>query len=172
MIYVALGANMDATFEGQPTPPHRSFHKAIDVLRTRGVHTNTVSSLWKSPAWPDPSAQPPYLNAVIEIETKLAPQKLLQVLKTVEREFGRKPSVRNAPRPLDLDILDYRREVLETRTLILPHPRMCERSFVLFPLQEIASNWADPIKNRTIADWIARLDLADVAPLERLSPVI
>lgn len=131
-----------------------------------------MSGVWESPAWPDPHAQPPYKNAVIEVQTDKEPEALLQVLKTFEYAFGRREDVRNAPRPLDLDILDYNGALWDRPGLKLPHPRMCERAFVLLPLSEIAPIWKDPIENRAIYEWIARLELSDIKPLKRLGKIL
>ncbi len=79
-----------------------------------------------------------FLNGVLEIETKLSPDKLLQTLKTIERKLARIKTVKNGPRTIDLDILLYEDKVIKTSKLIIPHPRMHERSFVIKPLKEIA----------------------------------
>ena len=173
MIFIALGANQSATYHGETLNPKQTFLCVIEVLNASDIKVVGVSGLWQSPAWPDPDAQPSYKNAVITVETALSPAKLLVFLKNLEQEFGRKPvarkpMARNAPRPLDLDIIDYNGEILNTDSLTLPHPRMYERGFVLFPMQEIAPNWHDPIKNRAIMDWIARLSLSDTYGLECL----
>ncbi len=168
MVFVALGANQHAHYHGQELTPEHTFLRVFDFFAKNKIKVLKVSGLWESPAWPDPLAQPAYKNAVVQVETMLSPLDLLAFLKRTEEEFGRKPTVRNAPRPLDLDILDYQDRVLDTQILTLPHPRMCERGFVLFPLQEITPNWIDPIKNRAILDWIARLPLSDVEPLKRI----
>ncbi len=168
MIYIALGANQSAQYKGKTFIPKQSFIKVIDVLHSCEVETINVSGLWESPAWPDPDAQPAYKNAVVRVKTRKTPLQLLSCLQKIERDFGRKPLARNAPRPLDLDILDYDGQILTSRKLYLPHPRMCQRGFVLLPLQELNANWHDPIKNRTIMDWIARLHLSDVEGLKYL----
>lgn len=166
MIYIALGTNQSAHLNGIEIPPRSIFAFVLPLLQQQAIRWKRYSNLWQSPAWPDPDLQPPYYNAVVEIETKLEPEALLKVLKQLEVEFGRKPSARNAPRPLDLDILDYNGLVSTTAKLQLPHPRMLERSFVLFPLQEIAPHWRDPIKNRTVSEWTAQLKLEDVEHLQ------
>ncbi len=84
--------------------------------------------------------QPPFLNAVVAGTTKLAPHALLALLKQIEHACGRRPGLRYGPRPLDLDILLYGDQALNTDDLIIPHPRMHERDFVLRPLAEIAPN--------------------------------
>ena len=82
--------------------------------------------------------------------------------------MGRARSVKNAARTLDLDLLDYKGQITNEAMIILPHPRMLSREFVLFPLSEIAPDWTDPKKKRAIQDWIARLPLSSVAPLQRV----
>jgi 2-amino-4-hydroxy-6-hydroxymethyldihydropteridine diphosphokinase len=85
-----------------------------------------------------------YINAVIEIETELTPYGLLHVCQAIEQEFGRERPYSNAPRTLDLDILSFEGVIQNETELILPHPRIIERSFVLLPLLEIAPNFFLP----------------------------
>ena len=85
-----------------------------------------------------------YINAVIEIETELSPHGLLHVCQTIEQEFGRERPYANAPRTLDLDILSFEGVTQNETELILPHPRIIERSFVLLPLLEIAPDFFLP----------------------------
>lgn len=171
-IYIALGANQSAQYNGGTVSPAETFLLAIVQLQQSGVDLVGASNLWQSPAWPDPNAQPSYINAVIKVRTELEPIELLALLKSTEAAFGRMDAERNAPRPLDLDILDYNGQVLENKALILPHSRMLDRPFVLFPLAEVAPSWTDPIKKRAISEWIARLKLADVAPMQRLGVLL
>jgi 2-amino-4-hydroxy-6-hydroxymethyldihydropteridine diphosphokinase len=116
-------------------------------------HLKTVSSLYESPAWPDPS-DPPFVNAVAEIETDMGPEALLAALHAIEAGFGRRRSLRNAPRTLDLDLLAYHDEVRAGAGggLVLPHPRIAERAFVLVPLAEIAPGWLCPVTGETALD--------------------
>ncbi len=102
-----------------------------------------VSDFYQSRAWPDPS-DPPFVNAVARVETAKAPTELLSLLKQMEILFGRSSTQQNAPRPLDLDLLDYEGRV-QTGPPDLPHPRMHERGFVLIPLSEIAPAWRHPV---------------------------
>lgn len=169
---MALGANQKSNFDGRLNKPIQTFQLVFSELKHLGIHVSKVSGLWESPAWPDPKAQPAYNNAVIEIESDLKPIDLLKVLKDLEYAFGRREGERNVPRPLDLDILDYNGEIIDGPRLKLPHPRMCDRPFVLFPLSEIASHWFDPIKSRAIQDWVARLKYTEVNLLKRLGKIL
>lgn len=170
-IYVALGANQQSKFGGISNEPIETFRLVFKELGRLAVDVRKVSGLWESPAWPDPDAQPAYNNAVIEVQTDQKPLDLLHTLKTLEYAFGRREGQRNAARPLDLDIVDYHGETLDSPRLTLPHPRMYDRPFVLFPLFEIAPQWFDPKKNRTIENWIARLEYNDVNSLKRLGNI-
>ncbi|MCX5648873.1 MAG: 2-amino-4-hydroxy-6-hydroxymethyldihydropteridine diphosphokinase, partial [Planctomycetota bacterium] len=93
-----------------------------------------------------------------EIETDLAPETLLEELKRVERALGRRPGPRWGPREIDLDILLCGDTMFETGTLVIPHPRMRERRFVLEPLAEIAPDARDPVTGRTVRELFALLD--------------
>ena len=108
--------------------------------------------------------QPDFINAVAQIETTLAPRALLAALLNIEHRHGRERSFRNAPRTLDLDLLLYGNAHFHEDGLTLPHPRMCERGFVLFPLLEIAPDTMGPGRGRA-ADWLARCDDQSVTPL-------
>ena len=81
-----------------------------------------------------------FVNAVISLETNSSAQRLLTICQEVEAQFGRERPFTNAPRTLDLDILSYGQDVVQTDTLTIPHPRMTQRAFVLIPLLEIAPN--------------------------------
>jgi 2-amino-4-hydroxy-6-hydroxymethyldihydropteridine diphosphokinase len=93
--------------------------------------------------------QPDFVNAVVRIRTPLAPRELLDRVKEIERVLGRTPSFRNGPRVIDIDLLDVRSEVLRSRELVLPHPRMHRRRFVLEPLAEIAPRWRHPVSKKS-----------------------
>ena len=108
--------------------------------------------------------QPDFVNAVAQIETGLAPRALLAALLDIEHRHGRERSFRNAPRTLDLDLLLYGAAHFHEDGLTLPHPRMSERGFVLFPLLEIAPDALIPGRGRA-ADWVARCGDQHVSPL-------
>ena len=155
MILIALGANLPS-FAG---PPAATLDEAIKDLAQHGVDPVARSRFYVTPAWPDPQ-DPAFVNAVMQVETALTPEALLARLHAIEARFGRERSVRNGPRVLDLDILDYN-ELTQVGPPTLPHPRMEQRGFVLVPLAEVAPRWRHPVSGRSVADLIADLSAAD-----------
>lgn len=127
--WIGLGASL-----GDRLATLRTALSAIGALP--GTRVQRVSSLYGSA--PVDAGGPDYLNAVAQLETTLAPHALLAQLQAIEQAAGRERPYRNAPRTLDLDILLYGDQVIDTPTLTVPHPRMPERAFVLRPLAELA----------------------------------
>ncbi len=150
---VALGANLG----------DRSGAIRAAVARIGGLgRVVAVSPLYETPAWPDP-AGPAYLNGALVLATALEPEALLRVLLAIEDDLGRERSVPNAPRTIDLDLLLVDDLVRSTPDLVLPHPRMHERAFVLVPLAAVAPDWVHPLLRKTVADLLGGFDCGEVA---------
>ena len=150
LAYVGLGANL-----GERETALRSALAAIG--RLPGTCVMRVSPLYGSA--PVDAGGPDYLNAVAELTTTLAPQALLEALQAIERGAGRERPYRNAPRTLDLDILWFGGQVIDSPALTVPHPRMAERAFVLRPLADLAPD-------RVEAAWLQAVASQDIQRLE------
>jgi 2-amino-4-hydroxy-6-hydroxymethyldihydropteridine diphosphokinase len=160
--YIALGSNLAGRF----ADPAAAVEAAMRTLERSDIKVIARSRLYRSIAWPDP-ADPEFINAVAAIQTDLPPADLLDRLHATEAEFGRVRRFPNAPRPLDLDIIDYDGLTSAPGAApILPHPRMADRAFVLLPLAEIAPDWRHPMTGAGIADLVRALpDPTGVTPL-------
>lgn len=130
LAYVALGSNLG--------DPQQQVTDAMDALgRFPGTRLVARSSLYLTPPW-GVLDQPAFVNAVVMLDTLLAPHQLLDALLDVESTAGRIRAERNGPRVLDLDVLHVEGVQLDDARLTLPHPRLAERAFVLLPLNDIA----------------------------------
>ena len=162
MILIGIGGNLTTPQFG---PPLDTLAAALVVLEARDIGIATRSAWYRSEPVPR-SDQPWFINAVASLTTGLSARDLLAVLQTVEGQFGRVRGQRNAVRTLDLDLLDYHGEVTETISLVLPHPRLHQRRFVLTPLAEIAPDWRHPLSGFTAEQLLSQL--AAEQPVERL----
>ena len=136
--YIALGSNLGER--------RNTILRAIDMCKEKGIAVINVSSLIEA----DPAGGPPqekFINGVMEVETDRSPQELLSILLEIEKSLGRVRSIKNGPRTIDLDILLYDEINLESEELVIPHPRMLERDFVMKPLEEIAPHKMRKIRN-------------------------
>lgn len=106
--------------------------------------------------------QPKFLNQVLEIDTCLSPLSLLAYLKRIETDLGRTPTFHFGPRLIDIDILLYGDQVIELADLVVPHPQMHERAFVLIPLAELAPNACHPTLGQTIGQLLTQVDTSGV----------
>jgi len=154
MIYIALGANLPSEYGA----PAQTLSKACDALIKAGVKIVSRSSIWVTAPVPFDPDIPYYHNAVIAVETAMPAEALLDLMLSIEADFGRVRSVKNAPRLLDLDLIAYHDEVIKHgEKLIVPHPRMHERSFVLKPLSEVNNKWLHPVFGEDISSLINKL---------------
>ncbi|MGA2149443.1 MAG: 2-amino-4-hydroxy-6-hydroxymethyldihydropteridine diphosphokinase [Bryobacteraceae bacterium] len=153
LIYLSLGSNIG----------NREDHlrAAVERLGPAGVRVLRASPLYETEPV-DYTAQPWFLNQVVEAETELFPLQLLKVTQRIERELGRVRSVPKGPRTVDIDILFYGRAVVHTERLEIPHPRLAERRFVLAPLADLAPDLRHPVTKRTAREMLAAAPEAQV----------
>lgn len=151
-IYLALGSNLE--------------NRLANLREAVGSFTPQMAVRRKSPVYETQpwgyADQPAFLNQVIQVETYLEPQALLGHLKRLETALGRKPNFRNGPRLIDMDILFYDDLILDMAELVIPHPRLHERAFVLAPLADLAPELVHPVLNKSMSDLLAGLNLKDI----------
>jgi len=159
--YLALGSNLGNKF--------KNIHIALSELEKNSIRVTNVSSYYFSKSWPNP-LMPSFINIVIKIETILTPLELLKICNFIELKLGRVRSKKNDPRTCDIDIIDYDKKVLNINKhkLIVPHPRMTERNFVLLPLFEIARGWIHPKSKISIVNLINSLPIKDLRSIKQM----
>ncbi|MBL1429997.1 MAG: 2-amino-4-hydroxy-6-hydroxymethyldihydropteridine diphosphokinase [Robiginitomaculum sp.] len=154
--YIAFGANVPSCI-GSPDETIMAAMQSLDCVDIQFIRS---SSLWTSPAWPDPS-EPEFTNAVALFMSHLSPLRFINKLLKCEVDFGRMRRLKNAPRTIDVDLISYGQEISSTTRVQLPHPRAHERAFVLLPLQEIAPKWHLPGTGLAVSELLAELNPND-----------
>jgi 2-amino-4-hydroxy-6-hydroxymethyldihydropteridine diphosphokinase len=150
IIYVALGSNMGDREE-------RVLH-AVHKMRSF-ANVKKISTLGETDAEGPNKGQPKFINAVVELDTAYEPEEVLGELLRIEEELGRDISEKgkNAPREIDLDLIVYGDQVVNTERLQIPHPKMTERQFVIAPLAELNPKWIHPITGESIQTLLKKL---------------
>lgn len=181
--FVALGSNQSSSAGG----PLQTVMQAIENMRIAGFVIRCTSHLYTTLAIPA-GTSPNFINAVVEIEADLTPEVILERLHDIESELGRERTVRWGARTVDLDLLAVGEEIrpdLETHNqwrilpmseqirrapeqLILPHPRLQDRAFVLVPFADIAPNWVHPVLRQTVSQMLDALSEDDKKAVKRV----
>lgn len=146
-VAIALGSNLGDR--------HTSLRAALDQLRP--LLQSMRASSFHETAPVGVGDQPMFLNAAVVGETRLPAHDVLRALLDIEARLGRERPYPGAPRTLDLDLILYGGEVIDSPELVVPHPRFRQRRFVLEPLSEIAADWRDPITGRTVSELLLTL---------------
>lgn len=124
---------------------------SIKKMREMGIVIKNESSMYETEPW-GVKDQPKFINMVVEAETDLSPKELLETLKKIEKDMGRKDTTKWGPRIIDLDILFYNDKVIDLEDLKIPHPLLHKREFVLMPLSEIAGKKIHPLLNKRVSE--------------------
>ncbi len=164
MIYLNIGSNLPSNEGGRK----KNIIKAIDYLKELKLNLIRISNFYETPSYPDKS-HPKFLNLCIKLETNLKPLIFLNKIKEIELKLGRKRLKKNEPRTCDIDIIDYNGKIIENPDLIIPHPKLHLRNFVIYPLKEIEPNWKHPIFNKKIDIFFLELDKNSHKEITRLS---
>tara|TARA_B100001750_G_C15421853_1_gene553385 strand:+ start:393 stop:905 length:513 start_codon:yes stop_codon:yes gene_type:complete len=156
MIILSLGSNLSSSFGDR----FENIDLAIKYLLNKQIKLIKRSSFYETPSYPN-KKDPKFINAVIEVESKLKPEILAGFLLDAESSLERIRNVKNQPRTCDIDIIDYNGKNLsfdhKNCSFVVPHIRLGERNFVLYPLKEIIPNWVHPISNVHIDTLIKNL---------------
>ncbi|MEO5373324.1 MAG: 2-amino-4-hydroxy-6-hydroxymethyldihydropteridine diphosphokinase [Alphaproteobacteria bacterium] len=159
MILIGIGANLAGRFGS----PRATCEAALTALAGAGTEVEIVArSRWWRTAPVPASDQPWFINGVAAIATPLDPDALLALLHDIERDLGRVRSIPNAARVIDLDLLAYH-DIVRDGPAQIPHPRLHERAFVLFPLMDITTDWRHPTLGVPVSELVARLSPTQVA---------
>ena len=159
--YLAIGSNLGNKINNIEIAKFELEKYKIKILKT--------SSNYISDSWPDPS-KPKYINIILKVKTSLKPIELLRICNLIEVKLGRIRSKKNAPRTCDIDIIDYENKLLNKKNskLILPHPRMIKRNFVLLPLFEVNKSWKHPKLKINIVNLINSLPTKELRSIKRI----
>ena len=160
-VYLAIGSNLGNKINNIELAKLELEKYRIKILKS--------SSNYISESWPD-ITKPKYINIVIKIKTSLGCVELLKICNKVEFKLGRVRQEINAPRTCDIDIIDYNKKITHQKNnrLILPHPRMCKRNFVLLPLFEIEKTWKHPKSRINIVNLISSLPVKDLRSIKQI----
>ena len=159
--YLAIGSNLGNKISNIEITKVELEKYKIKIIKS--------SSNYISESWPNPS-MPNYINIVIKIKTSLAPLELLKICNLIELKLGRVRGKKNAPRTCDIDIIDYDKKILNEKNsqLILPHPQMSKRNFVLLPLFEVDKSWKHPQSKINIVNLINSLPVKDLRSIKQI----
>ena len=157
-VYLGIGSNLGNR--------RRNIEKAKFKLIQNNIKITQLSNFYESLSWPN-SKNPKFLNIVLKVLTNLTPLELLKICKEIETYLGRKKGAKNSPRECDIDILDYQNLKIREK-VILPHPRMHTRNFVLLPLFELNKAWKHPISKHDIKKLILLLPKRDIRSIKQI----
>ena len=157
-IYLGIGSNLGNK--------KRNIENAKLNLLKNNISILESSSYYESLSWPN-QKNPKFLNIVIKIKTNFTPLELIKKCKEIEIKLGRKKTPKNSPRVCDIDIIDFKNQKMKN-DLILPHPRMHIRNFVLLPLFEIDKDWKHPVLKLNIKKLISSLSNSDIRSIKQI----
>jgi 2-amino-4-hydroxy-6-hydroxymethyldihydropteridine diphosphokinase len=152
IVYLALGTNLGNRL--------LNLNTAISSL-TPQMNLKNKSPVYETPPWGF-ADQPAFLNQVVMVETYEGPERLLKHLKRLETALGRVPNFQNGPRLIDIDILFYDDLVLDTAPLVIPHPRLHERAFVLVPLADLMPDLVHPVLHKSVHELLRAVSTEEV----------
>ena len=157
-IYLGVGSNLGNKKKNIEKTKFKLIRNNINIL--------DISSYYESLSWPNPN-KPKFLNIILKVKADYTAFELIKICKNIENQMGRKKTAKNAPRTCDIDIIDFRNKRISDG-LILPHPRMHTRNFVLLPLFEIDKNWIHPVLKLNIKKLLLSLPNSDIRSIKQI----
>ena len=157
-IFLGIGSNLGNRI--------LNIEKAKSLLLENNIKFISLSNYYETPSWPDPK-KPKFINIVLKVTCRYKPQEMINLCKIIEAKLGRRKSTKNSPRVCDIYIIDFEGLILKDK-LFLPHEKMHERNFVLFPLFEIEKEWVHPIKKVNIKKLIFSLPNKDIRSIKKI----
>ena len=154
MIFLGIGSNLESKFGNR----FSNIKRALKLIEYEKIKIKKISNFYETPSYPN-KKNPNFINIVIQIDFQYKPEDLLKKISIIEKKMERIRSVKNEPRTCDIDIIDFNGEIFNKKNIVLPHPKLHERNFVLFPLKEICSMWIHPIMNKKVDVLIKNLSL-------------
>ena len=158
MIYLGIGSNLGNKRMNIEKAKFKIIENNIKILQS--------SNYYESLSWPN-KKNPKFLNIVLKISTNLKPSKLIKIFQNIENSLGRRKAPRNSPRICDIDIIDYK-NMQTNKGIILPHPRLHQRNFVLLPLYELDKGWKHPVFKNGIKTLILSLPNRDIRSIKQI----
>ena len=152
MIHLNIGSNLNSLHGSR----FDNISIAIDLLINAKIKIKKISNFYETPSYPNQNF-PKFLNVGIIIDYNSSYLDLLNIVKKIEKKLGRIKRLKNDPRIIDIDIIDFKSEIKNTDRLILPHPKCHERNFVLYPILQIDPNWSHPILKKNALFLINKL---------------
>ena len=157
MIYIGIGSNLTSSFGNR----FKNIELAISFIQEEKIKLIKKSSFYETFSYPNKN-DPKFINAVVSVDSNLQPEELMSVLISIEKKLERKRNKKNDPRTCDLDIIDYKKKIMNFKfsnlELTLPHKDLSNRNFVLYPLREISPQWTHPVTKKNIDLLIKNLE--------------
>ena len=163
MIHLNIGSNLDSSFGSK----FDNISIAIDLLIRSKIKILKISNFYETPSYPNKDL-PKFLNVGILTDFDSDHFELLKKINLIEKKIGRRKTKKNDPRVIDIDIIDFKNLIIDTKSMILPHPRSHLRNFVLFPILEIDPKWSHPILKKNAQFLINKLSQKSRIEIRRL----
>ena len=158
-IFISIGSNL----RGHMNNSKNIMDTVFFNLSSAGLRVRYASKIYISKPMPS-GLGPLFYNRVISIKSNLNPIEIMRILKRIERTYSRRSKLRNSPRVLDLDILDYKGRIINKGNILqIPHPRMGKRDFILKPLHDLSPYWTDPINGKPIKSLIYKCKRSNIS---------